>query len=261
VVVPDALRARVLTLAHKGHPGIVRMKQRCRTTVWWPGLNTAIERHVRHCVACAVSGKSLRPTTPPLQPLDYPPRPWHTVAIDIFGEVKWASTHQQYLVVLVDLHSKWPEVAACGTVTSSSVISVLTDFFCRHCLPDRLISDNGPQFVSAEFEQFLTSHGIQHDKTAAYNPTANGAVERFNKVLQEGLAVAHADSTPFLSAVTTTCNNRRVAGQTHVWSRNSHATELFNVCQVGIECCAQGTAACTVCPGQGKGVHRQSATC
>jgi RNase H-like domain found in reverse transcriptase/Integrase zinc binding domain/Integrase core domain len=201
VVVPDALRTRVLTLAHEGHPGIVRMKQRCRTTVWWPGLNTAVERHVRHCVSCAVSGKSLRPTTPPLQPLDYPPRPWHTVAIDIFGEVKWAPTHQQYLVVLVDLHCKWPEVAACGTVTSSSVISVLTDLFCRHGLPDRLISDNGPQFVSAEFEQFLTSHGIQHDKTAVYNPTANGAVERFNKVLKEGLAVAHAESTPFLPAV------------------------------------------------------------
>jgi hypothetical protein len=49
VVVPDALRARVLTLAHEGQPGIVRMKQRCRTTVWWPGFNTAIERHVRHC--------------------------------------------------------------------------------------------------------------------------------------------------------------------------------------------------------------------
>lgn len=165
VVVPDALRARMLMLAHECHLGILRMKQHCRTTVWWPGLNTAIERHVRHCVACAVSGKSLGPTTPSLQPLDYLLRTWNTVTTDIFNEVKWAPTHQQYLVVLVDLHSKWREVAACGAVTSSSVISVLTDLFCCHGLPDRLISDNGPQFVSAEFEQFLTSHGIH---TEAY---------------------------------------------------------------------------------------------
>lgn len=68
-------------------------------------------------------------------------------------------------------------------------------------LIDYKISDNGPQFVSAEFEQFLISHGIQHGKTAAYNPSANGPVERFNKVLKEGLAVAHAEFIPYLSAV------------------------------------------------------------
>ena len=201
VVVPTELRTRVLELAHEGHPGIVRMKQRCRATVWWPGLNRDIEYYVRHCVPCSVSGKSLRPATPPLQPIDFPPRPWHTVAIDIFGEITWAPSHQRFLIVLVDLHTKWPEVATCSTVTSASVIGFLSDLFCRHGLPDNIISDNGAQFCSAEFESFLSSLGIHHSKTAVYNPSANGAVERFNKVLKEGLAVACAESSQFLPAV------------------------------------------------------------
>jgi transposase InsO family protein len=103
--------------------------------------------------------------------------------------------------VLVDLHTKWPEVAVCGTVTSTSVTNFLTDLFCRHGLPDNLISDNGPQFCSAEFENFLSSLGVHHSKTAVYNPSANGAVERFNKVLKEGLSVACAESASFLPSV------------------------------------------------------------
>jgi transposase InsO family protein len=201
VVIPQVLRTRVLELAHEGHPGVVKMKQRCRTTVWWPGMNNDIEHYVRHCAPCAVSGKSLPPVTPPLQPIEFPPSPWHTVAIDIFGEVTWAPAHQRFIIVLVDRHTKWPEVAVCGTVTSTSVTNFLTDLFCRHGLPDNLISDNGPQFCSAEFKNFLSSLGVHHSKTAVYNPSANGAVGRFNKVLKEGLSVACAESASFLPSV------------------------------------------------------------
>jgi hypothetical protein len=201
VVVPASLRGRVLELVHESHPGMVRMKQRCRTTVWWSGLNNDIERHVRHCVPCRVSGKSSHPTTPPLQPIDFPPKPWQTLAIDIFGEVQWAPHFQRFVIVLVDLHSKWPEVAVCGTVTSASIINFLTEIFYRHGLPEVIISDNGSQFTSNEFSAFITSLGITHRLTAVYNPTANGACERMNKVIKEGLAVAYAESAQFLPAL------------------------------------------------------------
>jgi hypothetical protein len=49
VVVPASLRGRVLEVAHEGHPGMVRMKQRCRTTVWWPGLNNDIKPRQTLC--------------------------------------------------------------------------------------------------------------------------------------------------------------------------------------------------------------------
>ena len=38
-VVPSVLRAHVLDMAHEGHLGIVRLKQRCRDLVWWPGID------------------------------------------------------------------------------------------------------------------------------------------------------------------------------------------------------------------------------
>lgn len=66
-VIPESLRARVITMAHDGHPGIVRMKQRCREAVWWPKMNTQIEQFVPKCEACARSGKSVKPVQSPKQ--------------------------------------------------------------------------------------------------------------------------------------------------------------------------------------------------
>lgn len=36
IVMPEVLRDRTLKLAHEGHPGITKMKQRLRSKVWWP---------------------------------------------------------------------------------------------------------------------------------------------------------------------------------------------------------------------------------
>ncbi len=43
--------------------------------------------------------------------------------------------------------------------------------------PDQLVSDNGPQFISAQLATFLSMHGIEHIHTAIYNPSENRLVE------------------------------------------------------------------------------------
>ena len=52
IVVPKELRSHVLELAHEGHPGIVAMKQRLRSKVWWPGLDKDAERVCKTCHGC-----------------------------------------------------------------------------------------------------------------------------------------------------------------------------------------------------------------
>lgn len=99
-------------------------------------------------------------------------------------------------MVLVDLHSKWPEIRATSTITTSAVRDFLADCFCRWGLPEELITDNGRQFVSHEFEAFLEQHGIRHRTTAFYHPQANGAVERFTRVVKDCLKTARAEDTP-----------------------------------------------------------------
>ena len=120
--IPKSLRTQVLQLAHEGHPGITRMKQRLRDTAWWPGIDAEVECYVKACTACIESNKSgPNLPTPPLQPIEYPSRPWQKIALDIVGELTGLPDHHRYLMVLVDLHSKWPEIRATSTITTSAV--------------------------------------------------------------------------------------------------------------------------------------------
>ena len=41
-------------------------------------------------------------------------------------------------------------------------------------LPQQLVSDNGPQFVSDQFAQFLKQNGIKHFRSSPYHPSTNG---------------------------------------------------------------------------------------
>ncbi|CAI7907731.1 unnamed protein product [Closterium sp. NIES-53] len=49
-----------------------------------------------------------------------------------------------------------------------------------------ICTDNGGEFIGADFEAVLKKKGIQHQLTVPYNPQQNGIAERFNRTLQEG---------------------------------------------------------------------------
>ena len=185
-MVPSVLQAGVLAMAHEGHSGIVRLKQRCRDLVWWPGIDRDIETQVRDCTACLLSGKTRAPAPPaPMQPLDWPSQPWEH--LQICGELKGVPHHQRFLVLTYDLHSKWAEVAAAGTVTAGVQVNILDSLFARWGLPKTITTDNGPQMVSHELCSYLKEKGIHHNRTAFYNPSANGGVERLNQLLMNGI--------------------------------------------------------------------------
>ena len=50
IVLLSSLLERVLGLAHEGHQGIVKTKDRLRSKVWWPKTSSMVERHVRNAL-------------------------------------------------------------------------------------------------------------------------------------------------------------------------------------------------------------------
>jgi putative transposase len=48
----------------------------------------------------------------------------------------------------------------------------------------RIISDNGPQFISKEFKEFIRISGMTHVRTSPYYPQSNGKIERFHQSLK-----------------------------------------------------------------------------
>ena len=59
-----------------------------------------------------------------------------------------------------------------------SITDRLDNLFGRWGLPSAVTTDNGPQFASMEFTEFLKLRSIKHIGTAVYHPESNGGVER-----------------------------------------------------------------------------------
>ena len=171
------LQKEVLDELHRDHLGIVRMKNKARSHVWWPGIDLDIESIVRSSLPC----QSVRNTAPtaPLHPWLWPTKPWRRVHIDFAGPFL-----NRMFLLAVDAHSKWPEVIEMSNTTSSKTTDELRRLFATYGLPEQLVTDNGPQFVSQEFSSFMKSNGIKHIKTSPYHPASNGAVERFVQTLK-----------------------------------------------------------------------------
>jgi transposase InsO family protein len=180
VIVPTKLRNYVLEELHSGHQGVVKMKSLARSYVWWPGIDKDIEQITKQCPGCQ-ENQSM-PRSAPLHPWEWPTTPWQRIHIDYAGPFQG----KMYLVV-IDAHSKWPEVITTSTSTTEKTIEILRTIFARFGLPETLVSDNGAQFTSDEFAEFMKYNGIKHITSAPYHPSTNGFAERSVKSFKHAL--------------------------------------------------------------------------
>ena len=169
IVIPNSLRLEVLDQIHAGHQGIHKCRQRASQSVWWPGLSRQLEELVKNCRECC---KHQNQRAEPLIPSKMPELPWQKVGSDLF---EW---NKSTYLLIVDYYSRYIELAKLRNTTADEVILHTKSIFARHGIPERLISDNGPQYTSEAFEQFAKSYGFDHITSSPYFLQSNGEAER-----------------------------------------------------------------------------------
>ena len=187
IVVPKVLRDRVVRLAHEGHQGVVKTKYRLRSKVWWPRMDRDVENLCKICHGCQVTSNCDPPD--PVSRVLPPSAPWQDCAADLLGPLPTGES----IPVVVDYYSRFLEVAILKSTTSAKIIEAIAPMFARFGVPFSLRTDNGPQFVSEEFESFLQAHGVAHRRTTPLWPQANGEVERQNRSLLKSLQIANLE--------------------------------------------------------------------
>ena len=171
VVVPQSLQHILLMDLHSEHTGMVRMKRVARQYVWWPNIDSQIEDTVRLCSLCQENAAKPHQTH---GTWSWPAGPWKRLHLDFAGPFLG-----KMFLVLVDSYSKFIDVVPMSTATSHGVMAMLRSNFAIFGLPEHIVTDNGSQFTSTEFKEFLRCNGIQHTCTAPGHPATNGLAERY----------------------------------------------------------------------------------
>ena len=191
VLVPKKLQPAVLQMLHEGHVGMVKVKQIACSYVWWPHIDKDIEELIKGCKSCQQDQKP--PVAAPLHPWLWPSKPWIRVHLDFAGPFMGKT-----FLIAVDAFSKWPpEIIEMSTTTAANTIRVLRELFAVHGIPEQLVSDNGPQFVSTEFLEFCKSNGVKHLRVAPYHPASNGLAERMVQTFKQAMRRSRNDGIPF----------------------------------------------------------------
>jgi len=94
---------------------------------------------------------------PPLESLQLH-APWQDCGADLLGPPLTGES----ILVVVDYYSRFLEVAILKSITSTKIIEAIAPMFSMFGVPFSLRTDNGPQFVTEEFESFLQEHGVAH---------------------------------------------------------------------------------------------------
>ncbi|XP_046968007.1 uncharacterized protein K02A2.6-like [Vanessa cardui] len=206
VFIPKGLRDIVLNELHTGHIGVVKMKLLARSFVYWRNIDKDIENKVKSCRSCRLQLNE--PKKVEIHHWEESTEPWQRIHIDFAGPI-----YGHYLFVIVDSYSKWVEIIPTKTITSSWCIQKLKDLFSTFGAPNILVSDNGRQFTSNEFKNFLTEQRVLHRTSAPYHPATNGQAERFVQTIKRRLKTMEQERGTLIDKIITVkCCLRRTPG-------------------------------------------------
>ena len=181
LVIPPAKRERVLHQLHQFHQGITKSQFLACESFFWPGINKAIEEVVHQCETC--TWFQSQNAVVPLTPTPTPSYPWQVCATNIFRLER-----VEYLVV----GNFYPKMIFVWHLPPShsnanKVVLLLKEMFADHGIPEVLHSDNGPQYESAQFDDFCISWGITHETSSLHYPQSNRFAEACIKSIKHAL--------------------------------------------------------------------------
>ncbi|XP_050548112.1 uncharacterized protein LOC126909726, partial [Daktulosphaira vitifoliae] len=129
------------------------------------------------CNTCSKFRKE--PGKSPLQVWEYPSAPGERVHADFL------ELNRIMFILIIDQYSKWPEVIKMSSTTSFHTINILREYFARYGISKTLVTDNGPQWTSDEFQTFIMNNSIKHILTPPYHPQSNGAAENMVGIFKD----------------------------------------------------------------------------
>jgi hypothetical protein len=219
VPVVTKIREEIMAIHHSwGHSGIDKTIELVGRNYWWPGMRKNVERYVKGCRICQTVKPDRQRKAAPLNPNEIPAEPWRIISVDMVGPLPESKGFDAVLVIVDRFTKKTYFLPTNTTLTSKGVATLFRDnVFREHGLPEKVISDRGPQFVSKFIKELYAILKITANPSTAYHPQTDGQTERVNQELKEFLTmfVNHQqDDWSDWLAVAQFCHNDRIHSAT-----------------------------------------------
>jgi transposase InsO family protein len=179
IVIPKAMREDTLKKIHDGHLGLSKCRVRANEAVWWPHIGRDIQYLINTCQVCQRGRPSQK--REPLIPTPLPEEPWERVGSDLL------ELDGKKFLVVTDYYSRYIELCHMRSTTTMDVINKLKNIFARWGIPSILVTDNGPQYGSQQFRDFVRQYCFEHVTSSPRYPQANGAAEAAVKIAKRML--------------------------------------------------------------------------
>ena len=180
-------------LSVMGHPGVQKTYALVAREYYWPQMRDFITKYVQGCAECQASKVNTHPTSPPLQPIPAAPdaRPFSTLTMDFITDLPESEGFDSLLVVVDHDVTKGIVLTPCNKTIDVVVTADLLhrNVYRRYGLPDRIISDRGPQFAAKVFQEWNTMIGVKSSMSTAYHPQTDGESERVNQEVEVSLRI------------------------------------------------------------------------
>lgn len=153
--------------------GIESTQKLARETVYWRGISDTIKRKIQDCEICNKYAKNQQKE--PLMLSEIPGSPFEIVSMDVF-EVSIKERKKHFLIT-VDHFSDFFEIDEFTNLTAKTKINICRKILSRYGIPLKLITDNGTNFVNADFVNFAAEWEFDHKTSSPYHQQANGKAE------------------------------------------------------------------------------------
>ena len=196
IVLPHNRRAKVMCLAHStpmaGHSGARITKYKIMRNFFWPNITKDVKAYCRSCERCQKTAKKDHRLAP-LQTTPTFTTPFKRVALDVVGPLPLTARKNMFILTYIDMASRYPDAVPLRVTTSKAIAEAVLQIFCRLSIPEEILTDRGPNFVSTFMKEVYHFLGIQHLKTAPYRPQTNGCLERYHHSLMQMVRKSIAD--------------------------------------------------------------------
>ena len=191
LVVATSERAAILNHYHgeywAGHHGITKTYRAIRLRYFWHAMMQDVIEYCRRCESCQ-TGKLTKKRQAELQRNIIPQKPLDAWGIDVQGPFKKSRRGNQFLIVFVDLYSRWTEAIPSPDHKAETVVRLLIDeIFARFGVPRIILTDRGSEFLSRFCRILYKMTNVKKLTTTAYHPQTNGMVERMNQTISAKL--------------------------------------------------------------------------